>query len=283
MNTWTPPIRVPNIGFGLGLKAGAVVLTLVLGLAFTLANAEAALHEYGDGVATTGGVDGDPNDVLGAADGVIVQIGIDEGGGSVTVSYIDNVAYNGPGADLVIHTLDEDFPATATIEVSADGVTFVSAGDFSDDAGNIPIDLGALGLPFGSAIRITHVSGDLPGFDLDAVEALNVIDLGAVEIVLDPPTGENPGFTEHTVTANVDDGAPVAGVLVAFAVVDGPNDDSSIAPTDELGDAPFTWIGDEGPGLDVVEAWLDLDGSGTRDEGEPFATATKQWHGVTGS
>ena len=136
------------------------------------------------------------------------------------------------------------------IEVSADGVTFVSAGDFSDDAGNIPIDLGALGLPFGSAIRITHVSGDLPGFDLDAVEALNVIDLGAVEIVLDPPTGENPGFTEHTVTANVDDGAPVAGVLVAFAVVDGPNDDSSIAPTDELGDAPFTWIGDEGPGLE---------------------------------
>lgn len=132
MNSWTALTRasIPGLSLGIGLKAGAVVLTLILGLAFTLSNAEASGDEYGDGASSTGEIAGDVNDVLGAADGTIVQIGTEDGGGSVTITYADNVAYNGPGADLRIYTVDSDFPAIATIEVSADGVTFVSAGDW---------------------------------------------------------------------------------------------------------------------------------------------------------
>jgi hypothetical protein len=281
MTSWNTLARAP--GLGISLKAGAAVLTLVLVLAFTLTNAEASGDEYGDGVSITGEVDGTPTDVTGPTDLDFVQIGTADGGGSVTVEFQDNVAFDGAGADIRVNTVDALLPAVATIEVSADGVTFVSAGDFSDDAGSIDIDLGALDLSFASAVRITHVSGDLPGFDLESIEALNQIDLEDVTVVLDPTDAENPGFTEHLVTATVDDGAPAIGILVSFAIVSGPNDDTAVVATDELGAAPFAWIGDGGLGIDELEAWIDIDGSGTREGGEPFATATKQWHGVTGT
>ena len=282
MNNWTALTRAP--GLGVGFKAGAVVLTLVLGLALTLANAEASGDEYGDGATSTGEIWGDLLHVTDGVDGTFIQIGTEDGGGSVTIEFLDNLAYNGSGPDLRIHTVDDEAPAIATIEVSADGVTFVSAGDHADADGDIDIDLGALGLPFATAVRITHVSGELPGFDLDDIEALNQIDLEDVSIALDPPTGENPGFTEHIITATVaDDLVPVVGVLVAFAIVAGPNDDSAIVPTNDDGEALFAWIGDGGPGTDDVEAWLDINGNSTRDEGEPFAIAEKEWHGVTGT
>ena len=103
-------------------------------------------------------------------------------------------------------------------------------------------------------------------------------------ISLEPTDAENIVLTEHDVTANVDDGAPAVGVLVSFDIINGPNDDESdVVATDGLGDAPFSWTGDGGYGLDEVEAWLDINGNSTRDEGEPFAAATKQWNGFTGT
>ena len=155
-------------------------LLLAMVMAFAITAAAASGDEFGDSAAQAGGVDGVLDDVLGAPDGTVVQIGTEGSGGdgSVTVNFDNNVAFDGPGADIRVHVIDADSPATATIEVSADGVTWVSAGDFPDTA-NIDIDLGALSspLPFAVAVRVTQVSGVLPGFDLDAVEALNEVDL----------------------------------------------------------------------------------------------------------
>lgn len=265
-------------------KAGAIAAALAIGLAMTLASAEAS-DEWGDDVAASGEVDGTLSDVLGDVDGAIVQIGTDLGGGAVTVSFVDNVAFDGPGADIRVHTLDSDFPATATIEVSADGVTFVSAGVFSDDAGDIDIDLNTLGLSIATAIRITHVGGDLPGFDLDAVTALNQIDIENLLIELAPQIDSSPGFTEHAVTATLTGIPATEGVPIDFEVIaGGPNASvAGTALTDATSVAGFAWTGENGPGIDVVEAWLDINGNGSRDAGEPFDTAVHQWFGVTGT
>ena len=269
-----------------GWRAVLIVVTaLVLGSALAISRAEASGDEFGDVVSFDGNVDGVVADVLGAPDGDFVQIGTSGGGGGVTVTFDDNIAFNGPGADIRVYVVDAVDPAFATIEVG-NGSTFVSAGGFSDAAGDIEIDLGALGLDFATEVRVTHVNADvLPGFDLQAVEALNQIDLEDVGLLLAPPTGENPGFTEHTVTATLtDDGNPVEGALVSFLVTAGPNvGDTATGPTDGSGEATFTWLGDDGPGLDTVTAWLDIDVDGVVDAGEPSTTAEKQWHGVTGT
>ena len=284
MNVWTAPTSALNLG--VGMKAAAVVLTLVIGLSFTLANAEASGDEYGDSATSTGEISGSLSNVTDGVEDTFIQIGTTDGGGSVTVEFSDNVAFDGDGDDLTIHTVDALFPAVATIEVTADGSTWVVVGDH-DDTSDINIDLNSLGLPFATAVRITHVSAEqLPGFDLDEVEALNQIDLETVVLSLEPSDAENVVHTEHAVTANVNDGAPAVGVLVSFDIISGPNDDESdVIATggDEPGDASFAWVGDGGYGLDEIEAWLDINGNGTRDEGEPFAEAAKEWTPFTGT
>ena len=156
-------------------------------------------------------------------------------------------------------------------------------GDFLDTAG-VGIDLGALGLDYAVAVRITQVSGDLPGFDVDAVEALNQIDLEDVALVATPETDENPGLTSHTVAANVTDVAAVEGAVVSFLVTAGPNSgDAWTDETDAAGDATFTYTGDGGTGLDAITAWLDINGDGVPDAGEPSDLVTKLSNGVTGT
>ena len=274
----------------LAKRRGAALLivpaaVVIIALAFAIGHAEASDEEYGDSATPSGPteIDGDPAFALGPPDEDIVQIGTAASGGvgSLTVTFTDDVAYNGTGDDLLIHVLDADFPATATIEVSADGVTFVTVGDFPDTA-NIPIDLEDWGLDYAVAVRITQVSGELPGFDLDAVEALNVL-VDAV-VVATPDIDENPGLTSHTVTANVTDGVAVQGAVVSFVVTAGPNSpEADSDTTNAAGDATFDYIGDGGPGLDAITAWLDINGNGTPDEGEPSDVVTKLWHGVTGT
>jgi len=269
---------------GLGAKLGLVALTLSAGFALTLAGAEASGDPYGDGSSSSGEIDGPLANVTGAADGTIVQIGANDLGGSLTVEFSDNVAYDGAGADVRIHTLDTEAPAEALIELSANGVDFVSAGNFFDDVGPIDINLGSLGLSFATAVRISYVSGEQPGFDLDAVEGLNQIGLSGATINLDPAADTDPGFAEHVVTAFVaDDAVAAPGIEVTFEVTSGPSattDGSDDA--DGAGEAQFGWTA-PAPGLDVLTAWLDIDGSGTPDAGEPFAQATKLWSGDTGS
>lgn len=264
-------------------KAGALTAALAIGIALTLASAEAS-DEFGDSVSISpfGKTYGNPADVLGGPDGAVLQIGTIHGGGGITVSFDDNVAFNGPGADLRIHPLDSELPAVASIEVSADGVGFIGAGDFSDGAGAINLDLGALGLSFATAVRITYVSGSLPGFEVDAISALNQVD---IDIALAPTPHESPGFTDHTVTATFTSStATIEGVPINFEVTAGGPNAGVIATvnTDAAGAADFTWTGEGGPGFDTVEAWLDLNQNGIRDPGEPFAVAVQEWHGVTG-
>ena len=192
-------------GPGLLVVLAAVV---IIALAFAIGRAEASGDEYGDSASFTGEIAsdpaGDPAAVLGMPDGAIVQIGtVTSGGvGSLRVMFDNNVAYDGTGDDVLVHVLDVDFPATATIEVSADGVTWVSVGDFLDIA-DVGIDLGGLGLDYAVAVRITNITTDaawLPGFDVDAVEALNQIDLEDIVLVATPETDENPGFTPNPPT-----------------------------------------------------------------------------------
>ena len=263
-------------------------LLLAMVMAFAITAAAASGDEFGDSAAQAGGVDGVLDDVLGAPDGTVVQIGTEGSGGdgSVTVNFDNNVAFDGPGADIRVHVIDADSPATATIEVSADGVTWVSAGDFPDTA-NIDIDLGALSspLPFAVAVRVTQVSGVLPGFDLDAVEALNEVDLDDALLDAAPDAAVNPGFTMHTITATLTElGEAIEGVPVGFLVATGPNaGDGVVSVTDAAGMASFDYTGDGGPGLDTVTAWLDIDGNGAPDAGEPAEVVTKLWNGVTGT
>ena len=261
------------------------VTTVVLSMA--LGEAEASGDPFGDDVAKTGEVSGTLADVLGVADGTIVQIGTVAGGGSVTVSFVNNVAYDGLGADLRIHTIDALAPATALIEVSADGVTFVPVGSF-DDTTDRDIDLSTLGtrLAFVSAVRFTHVSGELPGFDLDAVEALHGIGLEGDLVTLLPVEDTNVVGADHAVSATVTDATvPIPGILVSFAVASGPNagDDDDDIVANALGVAVFTYTGDGGAGVDAIVAWLDYDLDGVVDAGEPSAGATKRWIGDTGT
>ncbi len=80
---------------------------------------------------------------------------------------------------------------------------------------------------------------------------------GEVELVLLPESATNPVGTDHTVTAMVmDNGFPLDGILIEFEVVAGPNigksgSDETTIPTRE---ATFTYTGDGGPGMDIIQA-----------------------------
>ena len=78
-----------------------------------------------------------------------------------------------------------------------------------------------------------------------------------------PLIASSPGFTEHAVTATLGGIDPTEGVLVNFEVSSGPNSgEAGSSLTDGASDAPFAWTGENGPSIDVVDAWLDIDGNG---------------------
>lgn len=265
-------------------KVGAVGAALALVLAFAVTAAQASGDAFGDTSSDEDGVAGSADDALGTPDGTSVEIGTeDAGGGSLTITFDDNFAYDGTGADIRVHADSDGTAASAEIEVSQDGSTFVSAGVFSD-AADADIDLGSLGLTFARAVRVTYEDGDFPGYGLDAVETLNGIGEATV-LDASPETAENPSGTDHTVTAEVtDDDEPIAGVLVSFAVAAGPNDgEDGTENTDASGDAEFTYTDEGGAGTDVIVAWLDLDGDGDVDADEPRDEVTKDWQGATGT
>lgn len=265
-------------------KLITVATAFALLFALTLTAAQASGDPWGDGTTADAGIDGSASAAEGAPDGSYVQIGTEAGtGGELTVNFSNNVAFNGAGADIRVHAVADGDPASATIAVSSNGSTFVSAGTFQDTA-DADIDLDALGLEFATHVRVTYSSGAFPGYNLDAVEALHVL---GDDTVLDasPNTDENPGHTEHTVTAKVtDEAVAIAGVSVRFEVIAGPNaGETGTAATNASGDATFTYTGDGGVGTDVIDAWLDIDGDGAVDALEPTDQVTKQWHGVTGA
>lgn len=95
--------------------------------------------------------------------------------------------------------------------------------------------------------------------------------LGAVT----PETAYNLVGTDHSVSVNI--GNAVAGIPVTF-VVTGANPTSGVEDTDSSGTATFTYTGNN-PGTDSIYAFIDCNGNGGWDEGEPHSTvdATKYW------
>ena len=82
--------------------------------------------------------------------------------------------------------------------------------------------------------------------------------------------------TPHKVRATVT--PKQAGVTVRFRVMAGPNvGDSSVGITDANGRASFIYTGDGGPGTDAITAWIDRNGNGQPDAGEPQDSSLKEW------
>jgi hypothetical protein len=100
----------------------------------------------------------------------------------------------------------------------------------------------------------------------------------APDLSLTPPTATNPPNTEHTVTANVHNGAggaPIAGQLVTFTI-SGVNSGAAgtCSPadckTDASGNVKFSYVGTK-EGDDTITASI------TRDGTTETATAAKHW------
>jgi len=94
-------------------------------------------------------------------------------GGSVTVEFVDNVAVDGPGADIEI-VGDSGNDEQWIVEVSADGQAFTSFGLLNE---RVTLDLAAVGMAEARFVRLTDdgdpAGGVSPGSELDAVVALN--------------------------------------------------------------------------------------------------------------
>jgi hypothetical protein len=100
---------------------------------------------------------------------------------------------------------------------------------------------------------------------------------GPLVLTLAPAAATNTVGTTHTVTATVtQDGNPVQDVIVRFTVT-GSVTTSGMCTTDANGMCSFTYSGPSLPGADLISAFADANGNGTRDADEPTATATKAW------
>jgi Bacterial Ig-like domain (group 1) len=100
---------------------------------------------------------------------------------------------------------------------------------------------------------------------------------GPAILELSPVATTNTVGTSHTVTATVtQDGNPVGNVTVRFTVT-GSVATSGTCTTGSSGQCTFTYTGPSLPGADLISAFADLNGNGTRDADEPAATATKAW------
>jgi hypothetical protein len=100
-------------------------------------------------------------------------------GGSLTLR-LDHPAFDGPGEDLYVHESDEfssEIPENYSVEVSSNGVDFVSLGGSS--GGSRGFDLSGSGLMTARFARITDLVRNVPvpigttGADIDAVDVLN--------------------------------------------------------------------------------------------------------------
>jgi hypothetical protein len=111
----------------------------------------------------------DPRRALGPPDGRTVALGR---GASLTVRFFSEIP-NGPGPDLRVVEIGPD-GAHARVAVSADGEVFRELKDPASDGGTTEYELDDVGLSGATFVRIRGMDdkGLDPGFDLDAVEAL---------------------------------------------------------------------------------------------------------------
>jgi hypothetical protein len=85
--------------------------------------------------------------------------------------------------------------------------------------------------------------------------------------------------SSHTVSAYVateGDTETVGGATVYFSVT-GADAAAGVCTTDAAGLCDFTYSGPAFPGSDEISAYVDVNGNGSQDAGEPIASVTKQW------
>jgi protocatechuate 3,4-dioxygenase beta subunit len=97
-------------------------------------------------------------------------------------------------------------------------------------------------------------------------------------VTLRPETDSNPTGSEHCVTATVTDASnnPVPNATVIFSVTGASAQAATSKTTNNLGEAEFCYTGTR-VGPDTISAFVDNNGNGSQDAGEPFDTATKTW------
>jgi photosystem II stability/assembly factor-like uncharacterized protein len=95
-------------------------------------------------------------------------------GGSLTLEFVNNEAFDGPGPDLLIHG-DPDNDELIRVEVSLDGTQFISLGLVPETA---ELDLAPSGPAQVRFVRLiddgSPVQGVSPGAEIDALEALHL-------------------------------------------------------------------------------------------------------------
>ena len=95
-------------------------------------------------------------------------------------------------------------------------------------------------------------------------------------VSVDPSTDIVEVGEQHTVRATVSPAE--TGLTMRFAVTSGPNAGKlGVALTNSSGRATYTYVGTGGTGLDVILAWVDLDGNLSAGAHEPQGQATVQW------
>ncbi len=99
---------------------------------------------------------------------------------------------------------------------------------------------------------------------------------GALALALAPASQNVQVGDSADVTVTLSDSkSDVSGVTVNIAV-SGANTATDSVTTDDNGDATFSYAGAK-TGADTINAYADLNGNGSQDEGEPSATATVNW------
>jgi hypothetical protein len=97
---------------------------------------------------------------------------------------------------------------------------------------------------------------------------------------LSPVTAAKQTGEEASVTVSVGDvnGVATGGQTVGYTI-EGPNSQTGSVKTDAQGHATIAWVGGA-KGQDTLTAFVDTNGNGIRDAGEPQATATVDWTGA---
>ena len=134
-------------------------------------------------------------------------------GGSVTLEFVDNVALDGPGADIQVWgdpANDEQVKA----EASEDGTTYRSFGIVGESA---QLDLALVDLTSARFVRISddgdRMLGVSPGAELDAVEALHPAAPGALAATVTiPPAPPATTSTPPTAPTWQRLGGPIGGL-----------------------------------------------------------------------
>ncbi|MBI4354932.1 MAG: hypothetical protein HY597_00595 [Candidatus Omnitrophica bacterium] len=148
-----------------------------------LLRTDAGGDPYADRIVATSGTPTNPQNLLGATNGITVVNPGDERlnhalfstlGDAVTVEFVDNLLVDGPGDDLTIVSSTGAGPRLLNIVVSADGLTFLPISP-SSPSGPVTYNLASTGLTMARFVRLTHpgvISGNSTRL-IDSLEALN--------------------------------------------------------------------------------------------------------------